>query len=70
MSVKINLKEILKEKRMTMKELSVLTGIRPNTISNLSKETAMRIQFDQIDALCKALDCTVGELFEYIPDKK
>ena len=52
---------------MTMKQLSDMTGIRPNTISNLYYETTQRIEIAQIDALCQALDCKVSDIFEYLP---
>ncbi|MBN2180290.1 MAG: helix-turn-helix domain-containing protein, partial [Sedimentisphaerales bacterium] len=28
------------------------------------------IRFSTLDSLCKALNCTPGELLEYIPDEK
>ncbi|MBQ8263929.1 MAG: helix-turn-helix transcriptional regulator [Clostridia bacterium] len=68
MAIKINISRILGEKKMTMRELSGLTGIRPTTISNLYYEVSKRIEIDQINALCKALECQVGDIFEYVED--
>lgn len=65
MSIHIKLSTLLGARKMTMKQLSDLTGIRPNTISNLYYETARRIEISQIDALCTALRCDVSDLFEY-----
>ncbi len=53
---------------MNMRELSQRTGIRPNTISDLYYEEAERIELDQIAELCKALDCSVGDIFEFVDD--
>lgn len=70
MGIKIHLSSLLGERKMTMRQISVMTGIRPNTISNLYYETAKRIEVQHIAALCKALECEVGELFEYVDEKK
>lgn len=68
MAIKINISRILGEKKMTMRELSNMTGIRPSTISNFYYEESKRIEIDQINALCKALGCQVGDIFEYVED--
>lgn len=68
MSIRINISTLLGKHKMTMSDLSNLTGIRVNTISNLYYEETKRIEIDQINALCKALNCTVGDIFEYIED--
>lgn len=69
MHIKINLSEMLGKRKMNMRELSNLTGIRPNTISNLYYEETRRIEMKHIAALCKALQCDVGELFEFVDDE-
>ena len=51
MGVKIHLSKLLGERKMTMRQISVMTGIRPNTISNLYYETAKRIEVQLIAAL-------------------
>lgn len=63
-----HLSRILGERRWTQLRLSQETGIRPTTISNLYNEVAERIGFDQLDRICEALDCTLDELLEYIPN--
>lgn len=68
MGVKIKISTLLGERKMNMKELSDLTGIRPSTISALYYEETKRIEIQQIAALCKALQCSVGDIFEYVPD--
>jgi putative transcriptional regulator len=70
--VTINLRvaELMGKNRLNQKQLSEMTGIRPNTISAMWRGEAKRIELEQIDKLCKALNCTPGELFEYIPDEE
>lgn len=59
---------MLGKHKMTQKALSIATGIRPATISKLYYEEVKRIEIDQMNSLCKAFDCPIEELFEYIKD--
>lgn len=67
--VKIHLSKILGEMRMTQKELSRLTGIRPNTINEWYHEIVVSLRVEHIDKICEALGCTVDELIEVTPNK-
>lgn len=67
--IRIKLSELLGKHKMNQKTLSKLTNIRPATVSKMYYEETKRIDIDQINSICKALDCEVSELFEYIPDK-
>jgi putative transcriptional regulator len=68
--IKIHLSKILGEKRITQKKLSELTGIRPGTINAYYHEYIQRINVTDLDKICKALNCKLYELIEYIPNKK
>lgn len=68
--IKNHLSRILGEKRWTQARLAQETGIRPTTISNLYNEFADRVSFDQLDRICEALDCSIADLLEYIPNAK
>jgi len=65
--IKIKISDLLGQNKMTQKELSDKTDIRPATISGLYHETTKTISIEQIDALCMAFDCQVVDIFEYIP---
>ena len=68
--IRIKLSDLLGKHKMNQRSLSRLTNIRPATISKMYYEETKRITIDQIDSICKALDCEVSELFEYVPDSK
>lgn len=68
--IKIHLSKILGEKRMTQKELADRTGIRPATIHEIYHELIERINLEHLSAICKVLNVEVGDILEYIPDKK
>lgn len=60
--IKINLKNILKEKKMTLKQLSDLTGISSNTLSALQNQKKDSIHFPTLDKVTTALDIKVEDL--------
>ena len=68
--IRIKLSDLLGKHKMNQRCLSRLTNIRPATISKMYYEETKRITIEQIDSICKALDCEVSELFEYVPDVK
>lgn len=66
--VRIKVAELLGKHKMNRKQLSELTGIRPNTVSMLYDETIKRIDIDIINKLCKAFNCNIEDIFEYTED--
>ena len=67
--IRIRLDYVLLDKRMKLTELAEKTDIALNNLSILKTNKARAIRFSTLDAICKALDCTVGELIEYIQDE-
>jgi putative transcriptional regulator len=68
--IKIKVSEMLGKHKMTRKELSKLTGIRPNTVGMLYDETIKRIEVEWIDKLCEVFECEVTDIIEYFPNKR
>jgi putative transcriptional regulator len=64
MSIKIKLKEILKERGISQRELARLTGLRPNTISHLCSDQVDKIYLPTLEKVCKVLDIDIQELIE------
>ena len=65
--IKNNIPVQMAEKRMNIQKLSEKSGISRTTLSKIYNDKATRIDFNTLDALCRALDCSVGDLLEYIP---
>lgn len=59
-----NLRVILAKKKLNISDVVNGTGLSRNAIRALFYETAKGIQFHTLEALCKFLDCEVGELIE------
>ena len=68
--IKINLSYLLGKNKMTQKALPNVTGIRPATISKMYYEEIKRINLNHLNNICKALNCDISELLEYIQDTK
>jgi len=68
--VRILLSTRLGERRLTQADLARMTGIRPNTISELYNEVATRVSLDHLDLICEALDCELTDLIVVTPNKE
>ena len=66
--IRIHLSRLLGEKRWSQAQLSRLTGIRPTTISDLYNEFAERVGLEQLNRICRVLECDISDLLEYVPD--
>lgn len=54
------------ERGISNKELAVLTGMTPNSISRIKMRSRLtRVDEDTLEALCKALNCQPGDLMVY-----
>lgn len=67
--INIRLDYVLLDKRMKLKDLAEATGLAVNNLSVLKTNKARAVRFSTLNSICKALNCTPGELLEYIPDE-
>lgn len=65
----INLDVIMAKRKMSLGELSEKVGITLANLSILKNNKAKAIRFSTLDAICKALDCSIEDILEYVPDK-
>lgn len=63
-SVHCRLDELLTERGMTLTRLSELVGISFVNLSVLKNDRARAVRFSTLAAICRALKCEVGDLFE------
>ena len=62
MAIRILLSRKLGELRWNQAQLARKTGIRPNTINELYHELVERVSLEQLDLICKALDCKLSDI--------
>ena len=67
--IRIRLGHLLLDRDMKLKDLADRTGLALNNLSILKTNKARAIRFSTLDVLCRVLQCTPGELIEYVPDR-
>lgn len=60
--IRILLSTRLGERKWTQADLVRETGIRASTINDLYHEMTDRVSLEQLDQICKALDCDINEI--------
>lgn len=68
--IKILLSTRLGERRWSQADLARMTGIRPNTISEIYNEVTTRISLEHLDLICEALDCGITDILELRPNSE
>lgn len=66
MPIRVNLDQVLAERRMTLSELSQRVDITLANLSILKTGKARAIRFSTLDAICRALECQPGDLLEWV----
>ena len=66
--INIRLDYVLLYNRMKLTELADAAGIALNNLSVLKTNKARAIRFSSLNSICKALNCSPGDLLEYVPD--
>ena len=66
--INVRLDYVLLDRRMKLKDLAEVTGLAVNNLSILKTNKARAIRFSTLNQLCKALNCTPGDLIEYVPE--
>lgn len=66
----LNLDVMMAKRKMSLNELSERVGITLANLSILKNNRAKAVRFSTLEALCRALDCNVGDLLTYLPDGK
>lgn len=64
----INLDVMMAKRKMSLNELSEKVGITLANLSILKNNKAKAIRFSTLEAICRALDCSVEDIIEYVPE--
>ena len=65
----VNLDVMLAKRKMRSNELAKKIGLTQANLSILKTGKAKAIRLSTLDAICKYLDCTPGDILEYREDK-
>ena len=64
----INLDVMMAKRKISLGELSEKVGITLANLSILKNNKAKAIRFSTLDAICRALECDVADILEFLPD--
>lgn len=65
----VNLDVVMARRKMSLNELSERVGITLSNLSILKTGKAKAIRFSTLDAICRVLGCSPGEILEYRNDE-
>ena len=65
MPIRVHLDRVLLERRMSLTELADKVGVTIANLSILKTGTAQAVRFSTLDALCRVLQCSPGEILRY-----
>lgn len=65
MPIIIRLDRVMADRKMSLNELSERVGITIANLSNLKNAKISAVRLNTMEAICEALDCQPGDLFEY-----
>ncbi|WP_163852668.1 helix-turn-helix domain-containing protein [Paenibacillus elgii] len=70
MKIKIRLKELLEERGISQRQLSLRMNMRPATINHLCSNSVDRVYIRTLEQICEALDITVDQLIVSVNEKE
>jgi putative transcriptional regulator len=65
----INLDVMMAKRKMSLNEVSARVGITLANLSILKNNKAKAIRFSTLDAICRALDCKIEDILEYVDEE-
>ena len=66
----VNLDVMMAKRKMSSGELAKRLGITPANLSILKNNHGKAIRFSTLDKLCRILNCTPGDLLEYLEEEE
>ncbi len=68
MAIMLNLDAVMKDRKMSLNELSARVDISLANLSILKNNKGKAIRFSTLSALCRELQCQPGDILKYTPD--
>ena len=68
--IRINLDVMMAKRKMSLNELSGRVGITMANLSILKNNKAKAIRLSTLDAICRALECKIEDILEYVDEEE
>lgn len=69
MAIIVRLDRMMADRKMSLNELAATVQMTNVNLSNLKTGKMKGIRFETMNAICDALDCQPGDLFEFTKDE-
>lgn len=70
MAIVVNLDVMLAKRKMSSGELAAKIGITQANLSILKTGKAKAVRFSTLDSICRELQCSPGDILEYIDEEE
>ena len=70
MAIVVNLDVMLAKRKMSSGELAAKIGITQANLSILKTGKAKAVRFSSLDSICRELQCSPGDILEYIEEEE
>ena len=67
-AIRNHLSRLMGERRLKIQDVASRSGLAYTTVFALYHDKARRVDLATLNALCRALETGVGDLFEYVPE--
>lgn len=68
MAIIVNLDVMMAKRKISLQDLAEKVGITNANLSILKNNKAKAIRFSTLEAICKELKCSPGDILEYVED--
>ena len=66
----VRLDKVMVDRKMSLNELSKRVGLSNVNLSLMKNGKVKGVRFNTLNSICKVLDCTPGDILEYIKDEE
>jgi putative transcriptional regulator len=70
MAIVVNLDVMMAKRKIGLSELAAKVDLTLANLSILKNNKAKAIRFSTLEAICKALNCQPGDIFEFVADEE
>jgi putative transcriptional regulator len=65
MAIVVNLDVMMAKRKISLSDLAIRVGITNANLSILKTSKAKAIRFSTLEAICRELECTPGDILEF-----
>ncbi|MDP9805733.1 putative transcriptional regulator [Trueperella bonasi] len=67
--IKVNINTLLAERGLSVGDFAAAVDLSPANVAVLKNGRAKAIRFSTLERICRVLECSVGEILEFVDDE-